>query len=154
MVWCFWCCHPIEGEALHLPFKYDDRREEFKTYGHFCSWACIKAYNIDKASPRWGEIQSLITMMRLKMYGKISPCPRAPKRECLQVFGGTMSIEDFRNCKDPPHIRIPPSILIEYKPEVYSMHKGIESSVSELVIRREKPLKRMQSPLERALNKS
>src|SRR5210317_752596 len=48
MSWCWWCCHPFEGEPLTMPCRYDDRRSKFYTAGNYCSWSCIKSHAIDK----------------------------------------------------------------------------------------------------------
>ena len=47
-MWCWWCCHPFEGDTLELPYKYDEKRNKFYTCGGFCSWSCMKRYAIDK----------------------------------------------------------------------------------------------------------
>jgi len=152
MVWCWWCCHPFEGPDLHIPFKYDDRRKQFKTMGHFCSWPCMKAYNIDRAGPRYGEYQQFITLMRKHVYEILGPCRVAPKRQCLSVFGGTMSIEEFRGGADPPMINLPNEMHIVCLTE--SIQTTVQKSVpntGELKLKREKPLKRAESSLEKSL---
>lgn len=168
-MWCWWCCHPIEGEPLHLPYKYDDRRRKFETYGYYCSWPCMKAYNVRGGGPRYGEIQQNITLMRKMCYGKIEALRMAPHREALQVFGGTMTIEDFRQGKDEPIVHKPfmvfNSCIIKNKDMVQTattfssdnQHKlktiqetNIPSE--QLKLKRTKPLKRTESPLEKSLN--
>ena len=157
MVWCWWCCHPIEGPELHMPYKYDELRKRFKTLGYFCSWPCMKAYNIDRAGPRYGEYQQFITLMRKHVYGKIEPCRVAPKRQCLRVFGGTMDIEQFRAGKDPPMINMPNEMHMLCVTEPTVSIKTVETATSTvastdtLKLRREKPLKRAESVLEKSL---
>ena len=169
-VWCWWCCHPFEGPELHLPYKYDDRLKRFTTMGTFCSWGCMRAYNIDRASSRWGEIQQYITLMRRDVYKKLEPVPTAPKRQCLKVFGGTMTIEEFRGCKDPPFVQMPNQIhmtcrvgMAELQDRVQGVvsHASAESKLKsiqdtttkpdELKLKRSKPLKRAESALEKSL---
>lgn len=170
-VWCWWCSHPFEGPTLHLPYRYDDRTKKYTTMGNFCSWGCMKAYNKDRNWSRWGEIAQNITLMRRDTYKKLEPVPCAPKRECLKVFGGTMTIEEFRGCKDPPFVQMPNQAFMVCKIGIgkvedsgdqvpverstaESKMKSIQDSTvkpEELKLKRTKPLKRTESALEKTL---
>jgi hypothetical protein len=129
----------------------------------------MKAYNVRGGGPRYGEIQQNITLMRKMCYGKIEALRMAPHREALQVFGGTMTIEDFRQGKDEPIVHKPfmvfNSCIIKNKDMVQTattfssdnQHKlktiqetNIPSE--QLKLKRTKPLKRTESPLEKSLN--
>lgn len=153
-MWCWWCCHPYETQTRHLPFKYDSNLKQFKTMGNFCSWSCVKAYNLDKGGCKYGEIQSYIVMMIRQARGKYESYPYAPKREALKVFGGKLSIEEFRRCREPPFIKMPNEIYIECVSNAYVMKKddALQDETG-LKLRREKPLKRNESSLEKALKK-
>jgi len=118
------------------------------------------------------EVQQNITFMRKLVYGKTEGLRCAPKRQALKVFGGTMSIEDFRANKDPPAVHVPtsvfhssiltsevekPSVGIESKTFSSAEHKlrNIQESTAQgeqLKIKRTKPLKRTESALEKSLN--
>lgn len=100
--WCWWCCHsyPMENE-LHIPYKYDERRNKFQTTGHFCSWSCMKAYALDKHGVNQGGIIcSNISLLKKRMMNaegkKYTVTSTAPNRYALTKFGGTMSIDEFR----------------------------------------------------------
>ena len=149
-----------------MPFKYDEKRKRFKTMGIFCSWPCMKAYNLDKSGPKYGEYQMYITLMRKHVYGNIESCRMAPKRECLKVFGGTMDIDEFRVCKDPPIINLPNEIFLLGKESgpvtqtasvennTYGKMQAVMSSfgqTDQLKLKRSKPLQRTESSLEKAL---
>lgn len=165
MVWCWWCCHPFEGPELHMPFKYDDRLMRFSTMGTFCSWPCVKAYSMDNGRSKWGEYQMYITLMRKHMYGKVTPCRTAPKRQCLKVFGGTMTIEEFRECKEPPIVRFPNEIQMfcsfmrqesmslktETDDQKLRTIQSASGQTDTLKLKRNKPLKRTESSLEKSL---
>lgn len=150
MVWCWWCCHPFEGPDLHMPHKYDSLRKRFDTFGTFCSWPCMKAYNIDRAGPRYGEYQQFITLMRKHVYGKTESCRVAPKRQCLRVFGGTMSIEEFRSDKDAPMIQMPNEIYRNCCQQVTEAPTHVQPTAG-LKLKRAKPLQRAESALEKSL---
>jgi len=115
----------------------------------------MKAYNIDRSGPRYGEYQQFITLMRKHIYGKIEPCRVAPKRQCLKVFGGTMDIEQFRDGKDPPMINMPNEMHMICVTEPTVSVKTVEvvgvQSSETLKLKREKPLKRAESVLEKSL---
>ena len=108
---CWWCVHPHEnGLPFHLPIRYDDRRNKYSTLGNFCSWKCAKAYGAAMDSARKWEILSILSMMRMKACGRYEPLWPAPKRETLQCFGGTLTIEEFRNfggTVEPPVVTWP-----------------------------------------------
>ena len=166
-MWCWWCCHPIEGEPLHMPTKYDEKRRTFHTVGYFCSWPCMKGYNLDSNHYRMYEIQQNITLMRKQCYNKTEGLRCAPKRQCLKVFGGTMTIEEFRGEADAPLINRP-RIAVDEPVTIVEAQKMSSSSATEkqllkniqdanapteqLKLKRTKPLKRTESALEKSLN--
>ncbi len=96
-IWCFNCCHPFENEPVYLPTKKLSNGD-WNVTDNFCSWECAKTYNrdykhdMDKQS-RYGLLYSMYTALT----GKTDKISFAPPRECLSVFGGTMSIEEFRS---------------------------------------------------------
>jgi hypothetical protein len=99
----------VEGEPLKMPKKYDELRRKFYTQGAFCSWSCMKSFAIDKYGVNFGgRICGNIICMRKQMYGVVGPVKLAPNRYELQVFGGPMTIEEFRagSLKDvgPPKV--------------------------------------------------
>jgi hypothetical protein len=96
---CFWCCHRFDNSYLGLPMKY--KKSTFEVYGCFCSFECMCAYNFysnETSHNKW-EVYNLINIMaELMQYEKyVYP---APPRKCLEMFGGYMSIDDFRNFKN------------------------------------------------------
>jgi len=152
---CWWCVHPmVDCRPLHMPFKYDDRLDVFSTTGEFCSWECMKAFALDMNTSRSGEIQSFIAMMRMKTFGKYTALKAAPKRQALKIFGGPLSIEEFRRCS---HHGVP--VYVPYEKYIFPTIKtvtvtapSVETSSDEpLKLKRDKPLKRTASKLESAL---
>jgi len=158
---CWWCCHSIEGTPLQMPYSYDNLRNRFATAGYFCSWSCVKAYAVDKYGT--GEICGNIGLMRKKMFGvNISQTiKKAPNRQRLQMFGGDMTIEEFRaNCsnetyqyiKEVETVDIPTRVipLISNNKKLDEI-KNASGSNDTLRLKRTKPLKRDQNNLETAL---
>jgi len=175
---CWWCIHGLpQRPCIHLPIKYDDKKDIFTCIGNFCSWPCAKAYATDMNTARSGEVQMFLALMRKKAYGKSCDCWPAPKRWALKCFGGTMSIEEFRKYGgfvEPPVVHWPHMRL--YDPSVGFKTTGesskaggtssrsstmgakkmndIETSTTEtstLKLKRNKPLQRAESKLENIL---
>lgn len=170
---CWWCVHSLpQLPCFHLPVKYDDKRCRFTTTGNFCTWECMKAYANDMSTSRSGEIQSFIALMRMKAYGKYMQLYAAPKRESLKVFGGTLTIDEFRSYygKTPPPVYFPDQVqmhqIVGSEQHVPVASGPISSSSTSklkaainnsetkgdtLKLRRDKPLERSKSKLESTL---
>ena len=118
---CFWCCHKFENEYLGRPIKY--RNGVFEVIGCFCSFECMCAYNFysnENNNNVW-EVYNLINIMANSLnYDKyIYP---APPRKCLSLFGGYMSIDEFRKFRNSKKIininRTPLVVLVDQIEEV------------------------------------
>lgn len=96
MVACWWCCHLIEDKILNLPYKYNRLTDNFETKGYFCSWECMKAWNLGYGGKNKGDIAQLVTLLKYKITGTIKKIQKAPSRYCLKMFGGNIDIVDFR----------------------------------------------------------
>lgn len=96
---CWWCCHQFDGCPCTLPIKYDALRKRFKFIGLFCSWNCVKSYNFDRPDHGKYENTTLITLLIQQLYGitKAICIKPAPPRQCLEMFGGYMNIDQFRD---------------------------------------------------------
>lgn len=96
---CFWCCHRFDNSFLGIPMKY--KNNTFDVYGCFCSFECMCAYNFysnETSHNRW-EVYNLINIMAKSMRYDTYVYP-APPRKCLDMFGGYMTIDEFRNFKN------------------------------------------------------
>ena len=170
-MWCWWCCHPFNGKELHLPYEFDDKRDRFTTTGNFCSWNCMKTYAIDNfRTGKGGIVLTNITLMRKRIHGgKNMSTIAAPHRLALKEFGGTMTIDEFRDASKSvdtvPYVRMPyelhrmPDVLPPPKREVKEpTPQDLQAKIEELnsntdvneglLIRRSKPLKRNSNTLE------
>lgn len=159
---CWWCCHQIETTILPLPIEYNPGKDTFVTMGQFCSWSCSKAFTLDRfrSIHKMSDICSLITLFRKKTEGKLTPVKPAPNRYILNMFGGPMSIEEFRKeCHMPtveyqfPDTRHAIPIVVKKIQEAPEAKKGdLERRLDNihrsshknepLKLRRTKPLKR------------
>ena len=165
---CWWCCHHFDDPPLKLPYKYDARTSKFLFCGNFCSWSCMKAHTFDKYGLNMGGIiMGNIVILRKKVYNIVTPIRSAPWRFSLKVFGGTLTIEEFRKneTKDTPAVVASPftdekTESVDFVKRVTQLRisdskmQEISSSVGSnetLRLKRTKPLKRDENNLEKTL---
>ena len=96
-VHCWWCCHNFNEIPVGLPYKYDIKTKKFTVKGVYCSFACMNAFKQDNNIP---NKDYLIKYLYKKLtgenaYGK--KMDMAPPRCSLKIFGGDLSIDEFRN---------------------------------------------------------
>lgn len=166
---CFWCAHTFDWKPSIIPER--EEKGTYRVYGNFCGPCCAMAYLLNEALDthvRWERIALLH-----RLYGPAYPNGRifpAPTRQSLQLFGGPMSIEQYRGAISAGKVRVdiqtPPmvSILgsIDTKPiDFYdsSMKHTISPLLGEIVpkaeeglrLKRSKPLKEKDSTLDSVL---
>lgn len=166
---CFWCSHIFAGRPVVLPLR--DTGEYLVVTGNFCCPECASAYLFDirqDSHTRWEQLALLYRVYGDACNGKIQP---APSRQILKIFGGTLSIQEYRSLIRSQTVRVdihlPPMVSIlatmDTKPiDFYdsSLTKGITETVKErlqkaeevLRLKRTKPLKAWESTLDACLN--
>jgi hypothetical protein len=166
---CFWCCHTFTNRPVVMPIR--DTGEHLQVTGNFCSPECTCAYLFDMrqdSHTRWEQLALLYRVYGEACQGKIQP---APARNTLKLFGGSLSITDYRNLIRSHKVRIdihlPPMVSIlatmDTKPiDFYdsSLTKGASETIKErlqkaeevLRLRRTKPLKAWESTLDACIN--
>lgn len=166
---CFWCCHSFDNRPVVLPIR--DTGEYLQVMGNFCSPECSCAYLFDMrqdSHTRWEQLALLYRVYGEACGGKIHP---APSRNVLKLFGGNLTIAEYRNLIRSHKVRVdvhlPPMVSIlatmDTKPiDFYdaSLTKGVTETVKErlqkaeevLRLRRTKPLKAWESTLDACIN--
>lgn len=96
-VCCWWCCHKFDTVPIGMPLSYNENVKKFRVKGVFCSFSCMMAYKCDKP-----KIMNdyLIKLLYKKITGELSLSNTilvAPPRESLKIFGGKLTIDEFRN---------------------------------------------------------
>lgn len=89
---CWWCCHAFKGVPIGIPISY--AKDAFKTCGCFCTFGCALAYRNQNRI----ETDCSLEFMRSKVFKDENTdlVVSAPPREMLKIFGGQMSIQEFR----------------------------------------------------------
>lgn len=92
---CYWCCHPFDQIPVGLPIRKVEIKERYTLSGIYCSWNCVLAENSTNDNNLKMVERSRYVFELAKRMQNVVP-RRAPPRECLKMFGGPMSIEQFR----------------------------------------------------------
>lgn len=166
---CFWDCHSFHGKPCVMPIR--DHGDHIEVDGNYCSPECMVAHLFDMQidmHTRW-ERMSLIHRIYAIEHGKnIVP---ASSRNVLTLFGGLLSIEQYRALLQSHKVRIdvhyPPMISIlatmDTKPidfyDTYMNKNSLETNKErlqkaeeQLKLRRSKPLKAFESTLDAYIN--
>ena len=167
---CYWCCHKFETPPCGIPLKYVNNK--FYVHGCFCSLECAAAYNfsspgsVDEIWDRYSMINMLSAKINPGSAGKL--VGQAPDRLALNMFGGHLGIEEFRNYH-PTHkltvVNFPPMMTLTRQIEeindgdVASTHKyipidseRIDRYERKLNLKRTKPLVTVKNTLDRTMN--
>ena len=131
-IYCWWCCHPFTGPPCSMPCEYKD--DTFRVFGIFCSPECAAAHNFEDTSyghDIW-ERYSLLNFLYRKIYSnKTIKIKLAPPKQILKVFGGHLSIKEFRinnaNYNKTYKLVIPPLISIIPIQELTGIDNGYSS---------------------------
>ena len=107
---CWWCCHSFDrNSTIKLPLK-KLKTDSYECIGLFCSPECACAFNLDSGSKygdKWKQFELLHEML-----GVHDTIRSAPKKELLNIFGGTLDIETFRG-DTKWHILYPPMVSLK-----------------------------------------
>jgi hypothetical protein len=166
---CFWCAHEFEGRPVFIP--YDEKKGTWHVYGNFCSPECALAHCLDEKEDthmRWEKVALLHRLYASVVGGRIYP---APSKLLLKLFGGSLSIEDYRSTIRKRSVRVdihyPPMVSLlatmDTKPiDFYetTIHKTFVPLNTERVkkveeglrLKRSKPLKDRESTLDACMN--
>lgn len=83
-------------------FIFLRRRDDGKmdVMGNFCSCGCVKTYILKHwtplEGPRWLMLLDEVVRHEKPSLPRGHPVPRAPDKECLLQFGGSMQLSEFR----------------------------------------------------------
>jgi hypothetical protein len=125
-IWCRWCVHPFSGPPVAIPKCYINKT--FFVSGCYCSYNCAAKhlfYRGDINDTNKWNYYNLLHLLRKQILGinETTRIKLAPPQDTLKIFGGHLSIEDFRNATsddskynisyniiEPPMVSIIPTI--------------------------------------------
>lgn len=119
---CYWCSHRFDGPPMGVPLKHID--DKFHVFGCFCSLECAAAFNFagkcshDESLERY----HLINLLARKL-GRTGRVRVAPDRLSLTMFGGHLSIEEFRSFSSTSkmiNINFPPMLSMTQQIEEFN----------------------------------
>jgi hypothetical protein len=159
---CWWCRNAFMTPPVQLPEDYYN--ETFFCIGNFCSFNCIKSYNLDLNDSLIYKRESLMNLLYFLTYSTYKEIIPAPSWMALEEYGGTLTIEEFRknsivNTKEymvlhPPLISRQMQIEESYKMTklkevpIDKINKIYSEIESEYTIKRNKPIQTSQLNLE------
>jgi len=95
---CWWCTYNFDTIPCFIPEKYNNGK--YYVYGCFCSFNCALAYVLKDDETKISCRISLLKKLYNELYNTTEILHASPPREMLQKFGGSLSIEKFRNNKN------------------------------------------------------
>ena len=162
---CWWCRNTFDSPAVELPEDYYNNT--FFCTGNFCSYNCMKSYNLDLNDTLTSKRESLMNLMYFLTYSEYKYIVPAPHWMALEEYGGTLTIQKFRensitNTKEylilhPPLISRQMQIEESYKMNklkevpIDKVNKIYSDIDSEYTIKRNKPVQSTQLTLENTM---
>jgi len=166
---CYWCSHTFVGQPCIIPES--ERNGIYKVYGNFCCASCSMSYLLKESLDphiRWDRMALLYRIYDHDGKGRIYP---APPKECLQLYGGPLTIDSYRATIQGKKVRVdlhmPPMVSIigsiDTKPiDFYDTsmksnitllpYDKIQKTEEGLRLKRSKPLKDKESTLDSCMN--
>ena len=113
-VCCWHCCHTFKNMPCGIPINY--KKNLFYVKGIFCSFNCALTYN-NNSNENENIIQERESLIYL-LYKKINNVKNidlkyAPEKEVLEMFGGKLTIEEFRENNSTYNIIFPPIVFLK-----------------------------------------
>ena len=95
---CFYDCHeiPMNDRRYGMPCSWNSVTGEFKTWGCFCSLECVRAYVNESCYTKKDQLLTYVALLGRKLYGKHTFIRPAPPKYITRMFGGHMSIYEYR----------------------------------------------------------
>jgi hypothetical protein len=152
-IYCWLCVHPFEGVPVPIPVNVNNVIESFTPFGVFCSFECAKRYILEHpSSSSQNDMKNLSVMAKNLFHYPTMEIHPAPPPISLRIFGGYMTIEEFRAksgkvevlAHTPPFVS---TIMIFEEKDIYhvKLSDQVDASSSKVILSIPKPTKQMFS---------
>lgn len=95
---CHWCCHPYTSDTIRLPIRRNKTNALEFGSAEFCSLDCCRAHTQRaRGTPSLSLLRCLWRELDPWTCCQSPLLPTAPPYEALKMFGGHLSIEEFRS---------------------------------------------------------
>ena len=121
---CWHCCHPFDSKLIQIPYDMDDVTHKFKVTGCFCTINCAKSYIISRRKWNSGNIVLLFNKMIRDLYHIDGYVTASPPQSSLKMFGGYLSIEEFRKFSNVTSVEVVDDNVISK--QVMEKHKPLD----------------------------
>lgn len=96
---CWHCCHPFSTTPISVPRIFSTSRT-YEVYGVFCSLNCAKKFVLDRGGYDQTQVLMQLNEICVSVFGlpanEVYSAKPAPPRFFLTMFGGHLTIEEFR----------------------------------------------------------
>jgi hypothetical protein len=145
---CWNCCHGFHNRIHGLPINYN--LNVFHTIGDFCSVECMARYAVDNMQNDIYNILPFINLYNNKI-NKNNKVNIAPSRLLLNIFGGDMTIDEYRNNNVLYDVKLPIIIPTNYNINKYNF-KNNYNNVSDLKLYRKNKTSNNNNNITKKLN--
>lgn len=128
---CWWCCHQFDTYPVCCPVKYNQKEDLFSVVGCFCSFNCAKAYSNKEYNSKY----SMISFLYKKIQSEFKNIKEAPTKTVLKMFGGPLTIEEYRDTFDTLSsvtINKYPMIFVPTQVEYHKVNDMIKASIDRI----------------------
>lgn len=124
---CWYCRLPFKTTPVPIVQQYDAVRDQYDVYGITCSPACSKAFisrsnNNDSRTRLMWQSKMLIDVFG---WPSETPIPIANDWESIDVFGGYLTIDEFRKQSPGVKIRVKKPPFVPYYVFTETEHKKV-----------------------------
>lgn len=138
-LYCYHDCHPIDQKPFLMPTHQDSLTKEWSIYteGLFCSINCAKAHLLENTNHQTDSNLFLLDEFAYQVMGITTTILPAPSRCRLSIFGGDLSIIDFRkHCQVVSQsLRIPTYMVVHsmvFEEQTEQKHKPNNTSLQNM----------------------
>ena len=115
---CWNCSHDFFDRIHGVPINYNSG--VFHTVGDFCSIECMSRYAVDNMNDDIYNILPLINLYNNKINNN-NKVKLAPNRLLLNIYGGNMTIDDYRKNNILYDLKLPIIIPTNYNVNKYNL---------------------------------